>query len=158
MKTAIVYYSLDGNCDFTARHLGKLLGADIVKIELLKEVKYKGFMKILWGGMQVVFKKTPALKPYNFDPSLYDLIIIGTPVWAGSPCSPVNSLLSHTKITGRKIALFACHAGGPGDVMKKLKSSLEGNNIISSLDICKAVTNPEKTCQKLDEWVKIFNN
>jgi flavodoxin len=157
MKTAIVYYSLDGNCDFTARHLGKILNADIVKIELLNEIKYKGFLRILWGGMQVLLKKTPALKPYNFDPSLYDLIIIGTPVWAGSPCSPVNSFLAQAKITGRKIALFACHAGGPGNAMNKLKSALEGNTVISTLDILKAVNNPGETSQKTDEWVKTFN-
>jgi flavodoxin len=157
MKTAIVYYSLDGNCDFAASHLGKLLSADIVKLELLKEIKYKGFLKIAWGGMQVVCKKTPALKPYNFDLSLYDLIIIGTPVWAGSPCSPINSFLSQTKITGKKIALFACHAGGPGEVINKLNSALEGNSIISSLDIIKAAKTPDETRQKLDEWVKTFN-
>ena len=154
MKTAVIFYSYDGNCTFTARQIGKLLNADIVQVETVDNKKRRGLFKILWGGMQVVLNKLPALKPLNFDAAPYDLLILGSPVWASSPAPAIKAFLSQTKISGKKIALFMSHAGGMGDAMVKFKASLEGNTIVSEIDFNSPVKNAEKTIQQIEEWVK----
>jgi len=102
MKTALIYYSLSGNCAYVAAHLQERLKTDCFEIKLANDKKRKGFFAILWGVAMVLSKKLPALKPVNFDPSSYDLIILGAPVWASSLAPPMNSFLSKNKISGKK--------------------------------------------------------
>ena len=154
MKTAVVFYSYDGNCKYTARQIGSLLKADLVQVEPVKEKRRPKFAMFFSGGIQVVFNKKPALKPYAFDASQYDLLILGTPVWAGSPAPAIKIFLSQTKISGKKIALFVCHAGGPGKAMDKLKAELKDNTIVSEIDLHTPALNAEKAMQQIEEWVK----
>jgi len=156
MKTAVVFYSLDGNCAFTARKIGKLLNADIIHVQTKDEKKRRKFIKIIWGVIQVMSKKIPELKPVNFDPAAYDLIILGAPVWASSPAPAMKAFFSQTKIEGKKLALFMCHAGGMGDAMIKFKAMLQGNSIISEMDFNDPVkpNNMENAIQQIEEWVK----
>jgi flavodoxin len=155
MKTAVVFYSHDGNCAFVAEQIKAQLNADMVRLCTEDEKKRGGFAKYFWGGVQVFMHKKPALKPYQFDPAAYELIIIGTPVWAASPAPPVQTFLSETKISGKKVALFICHAGGKGEAMQKFKSLLADNTIAAEIDfINPAVKNREMAKQQLDLWLK----
>ena len=159
MKTAVVFYSLDGNCVYIAAQINDRLNADTVRLRLSDEKKHGKIGKFFWGGGMVFLRKKPPLKPYTFDPSGYDLIIIGMPVWAGSPAPPVRTFLSQTKITGKKIALFVCHAGGMGNALKKFKAMLPGNEIAAEADFINPVTgDSEKVKQQIEEWVKKLEN
>jgi flavodoxin len=155
MKTAVVFYSLDGNCAFVAEQLKAKLNADLIRIQTKDDKKRGKVGKMLWGVDMVFGRKKPPLKPYTFDPAAYDLIIIGAPVWAGSPAPPLKTFLSQTKINGKKVALFVCHAGGKGDALEKFKALLPGNDIVAGADF----TNPakgdkEKVKQQIADWVK----
>jgi len=46
--------------------------------------KSKGFMKYFWGGRAVMRNIKPELLPLNKDIQEYDVLFIGTPVWAFS--------------------------------------------------------------------------
>jgi len=154
MKISVVFYSYDGNCAFIARQIAKALKADLFQIQTVNERKPSGFTKYIWGGRQVVFNNLPALKPIDFDASAYDLIILGTPVWAFSPAPAMKSFLSKTKISGKKVALFMCHAGGPKKAMIKFKSMLADNNIVSEIDFNNPVLDAENSMQKTETWAK----
>ena len=155
MKIAVVFYSYDGNCAFIAEQIKAQVNADLVRLYTQDEKKRGGLSKMFWGGVQVLMHKKPALKPYQFDPAAYDLIIIGTPVWAASPAPPVQTFLSETKISKKKIALFICHAGGKGGALQKIRSLLTGNTIVAEKDfINPAAKNPEAAKQQLDQWLK----
>ena len=158
MKTAVVYYSYDGNCAFVAEQIKVQLNADVVRLKPVKEKRRSGFAKIFFGVLQVVTKKEPELKPYSLDPAACDLIILGTPVWAGSPAPAIRSFLSNTNISGKKLALFVCHAGGKGEAIGKLKSLLADNTIVSEIDFLNPATeNPEEQKKKIEDWVKTIN-
>ena len=157
MKTAVVYYSYDGNCAFVAEQIAALLKADLVQIQTVDQKKRRGFLKMLWGGAQVMFGKLPPLKPVNFDAVSFDLIILGTPVWASSPAPAMKAFLSQTKFSGKKVALFMCHAGGMGEAMNKFKSMLTDNTIVSEIDFSTLLKNQEKAKQQIEEWVKKLN-
>ena len=156
MKTAVVYYSLDGNCAYTAKLIGKILKADIINVQLTDEKKRNGIAKMFWGVMQVMSGKLPVIKPVNFDAEIYDLIILGTPVWASSPAPAMKAFLSQTKISGKKIALYMCHAGGLGNAMEKFRASLEGGSVISEINLNNPVKfiNLEKSKLEIETWAK----
>jgi flavodoxin len=158
MKTAVIFYSYEGNCALVAQEIKNLLNADLVQVRLKKEKKRSGFAKFFWGCTMSLFHKRPGLKPYDFDPTAYDLIVMGVPVWAGSPAPPINSFLSQTKITGKKLALFVCHAGGRGEALGKLKARLKGNDIVSEADFASPLKqNPDELKRQIQDWAKGFS-
>jgi flavodoxin len=154
MKTAVVYYSYEGNCAFAAERIGSQLGADVLRLYTADEKQRSGFAKYFWGGGMVAMHRKPALKPYQFDPSAYDLIIIGAPVWAASPAPPIQTFLDAQKLTGKRIALFVCHAGGKGKALDKFKSLLAGNTIAAEADFCNPGKGGEAAEKQIDEWVR----
>jgi len=155
MKTAIVFYSLDENCHFIAKQLKKALNADLIRLETVDSKKRGKIGKIIWGVAMVMFKKMPPLKPYNFDPSAYDLIIMGVPVWGGTPAPPIRTFLSQTKISGKKIALFISHGGEPGKAIDEFKALLEGNTFVGELELKDPIKSEiTETVHRLENWAK----
>ena len=112
MKTAVVYYSMHGNCRYVAEKTAKELGADIVELVPVKAYPDKGAMQFIWGGSAVTFKKKPDLEPYKFDADDYELVIIATPVWASNFTPPHRTFFENNDLTGKKIAVIATSAGG----------------------------------------------
>ena len=147
MKTAVVYYSYEGNCAFVAEQIKPVLNADLLRLETVSKNGFFVFIRSLLTG------KKPALKPHGFEPSNYDLIVLGAPVWAFSPASAMQSFLSETKINGKKIALFLCHGGSMKKAMDKFKKILDGNTIVSEIDFNSPAKNDsEKQKERIDDW------
>jgi flavodoxin len=154
MKTLVIYYSYDGNSALVAEALKRAADADVLEIKTEDETKRTGFAKYVWGGKQVFTHVQPKLKPYTVTIEDYDRIIIGGPVWAGTPVPALQSFLGETKISGKKLGLFLCHAGGKGKAMDKLKALLPGNTIAGEIDFI----NPGKldraaVAKQVGEWV-----
>jgi len=157
MKTAVIYYTLDGNCAIVAREIKDKLGADVIQLYTQDEKKRSMIGKMFWGGGMVFSGKKPPLKPYTFDSSAYELIIIGAPVWAGSPAPPILTFLSEAGITGKKIALFVCHGGGKGKSLEKFKTWLAGNDIVAEADFREpAKGGGDEVKHQIADWVKGF--
>ena len=155
MKTAIIYYSYEGNCALIAEILKAAISADVFEIKTLDGKKRTGFFLYLWGGAQAIFNKKPAIHPVSADLNTYDLIILGSPVWAGSPAPAIASFIADKKISGKKLALFCCHGGGMGKALEKLKALLPGNTIISEADFKYPARGDRATLkQKIDGWAK----
>jgi flavodoxin len=154
MKTAVVYYSLNGNCDIIAQEIKTRLNADLLRLHTEKEKPRRGPVGFLWAiGVMLGIIKAP-LKPYTFAPAAYDLIFIGAPVWGGAPARPIQDFLAETGITGKKTALFVCHAGGEGQALDKFKAMLPGNDIAAETSFVDPVKNSEDAKQEAADWVK----
>ena len=71
--------------------------------------------QMLVGGMQSTFGKKPKIKgvPDNID--YYDEIILGTPIWAGLPASPVNTFIRKYGVADKIHAVFTFSGGGDND-------------------------------------------
>ncbi|HKM07822.1 MAG TPA: hypothetical protein VJ869_12645 [Sphaerochaeta sp.] len=84
------------------------------------------FLQYFWAGKSAVFHDKPELSNKQIDLSLYDTLIIATPVWAGNISSPVRSFLSTYATEGKQVYLVATNSGGPFEkcfaVMRKLLS------------------------------------
>jgi flavodoxin len=156
MKTAVVYYSFDGNCAFVAEEIKTQLNADLIRLQTKDDKKRGKIGKMIWGCSMVFSRKKPPLKPYSFDSSKYDLIILGVPVWAGSPAPPIKTFLGETNLSGKQIALFVCHAGGKGKSLVTFKT-LQTGSIISEIDFKEPAKNAEDSKKHIANWVKSFN-
>ena len=113
MKELIVYYSMSGNTEDTAKKIASLRGADLLRIDPVKAYPDKGFRKFFWGGKSAVMAEKPELKSYSFKAEDYDRIIIGTPVWASTFAPPIRTFLSENKevLKTKRLAVFACQSG-----------------------------------------------
>lgn len=142
-KTLIVYYSLEGNVDFVAKKIAETLGADIFRIETLKEYPKKGLLKFFHGGKDVVSGIKPELKGEL--PSLegYDKLVIGAPVWAAKPAAPLNTFFDKVDLSGKKCYAFASSAGGNSKKCLEIMAS-EIAKKGGTVEACAEFTNPLK--------------
>lgn len=135
MKTAVIYYSLEGNTEFIAKKIAEKTQGDMIKLVPEKNYPTGKISKFFWGGKSVMFGEKPKLKNTPIDVESYDRIFIGTPIWAGKFTPPINTFLNTCKIRGKDIILFACHGGGGADkCFNKMKDILKDNNIIGTYD------------------------
>ena len=130
LKIAVVYYSLDGNTEHVANSIGATVKADLIKIKPLKDLKKKGFLKYFFGGMQVVLGAKPAIQVIKQNINSYDIIVIGTPVWANSYVPAIKTFMAKYPLKNKKIALYCCYDGNQGKTIKNLKKRLKNNTFI----------------------------
>ncbi len=114
MKDLIVYYSMSGNTKFAAEQIARQLGADLLRLVPEKPYPERGLKKFLTGGRSAIAGQTPALLPFDTDPSQYDRIILGMPLWAGTVTPPLRTFLTENRerLAGKRFAAFVCSGGG----------------------------------------------
>jgi flavodoxin len=134
LKKLVVYYSLEGHTRLIAEAIAAEIEADLLALTPRKELRSQGLMRYVWGGGQVVMQRRPHLEPFSVDPSAYDLLFIGTPVWAFSYTPPLRTFFSRTPLRGKAIALFCTHEGGPGKTLRRMEAALAGNDILGEAD------------------------
>ena len=143
MKTAIVYYSMSGNCDYTARKIAEQIDADLIRIEPEKTYPDSGFRKFFWAGKSAVMGEIPGLRPYSFDAGKYGRVIFGFPVWASNPTPPIHTFIRDNadSIRGKKLAAFTCFSGGGADkALAKLKKYLDADALEAELILVDPLT------------------
>lgn len=158
MKTIVVYFSLEGNTKYVADIIAEYIKADTLRLEPVKDYHRGNFSKFFWGGKSVVFGEKPKLVSYNFDANKYDLIIIGTPVWAGSFTPPVKTFLRENDLSNKKIALYACNSGDDAEkCFSKLKQEIPNSDVIATLTLAEPkVKQLEENSVKIKEFCNRF--
>lgn len=112
MKTLVVYFSRTGNTQALAEQIAHACSADLEGIE---EGYYRlGMMGYLRSVVEGIAQKEIPIRPSTLDPADYDLVVLGTPIWAWNMASPVRSYLTRHRGLFRNLALF-CTYGGAGD-------------------------------------------
>ena len=109
MRTLVVFYSRSGNTRKVARKIAGLINSDIE--ELLDKNSRKGPLGLLKSVVEVMKHKRARLQPTIKNPSLYDLVLIGTPIWGNKISSPVITYMEDNKDKFKKTALFCTAAG-----------------------------------------------
>jgi flavodoxin len=112
-RILVVFYS---RSDTTAELAGRLAGELDADYERLREVEYHrraGPFGYLRSILDVVRKRPSHLQPMKHALSDYDVILIGTPVWASRASTPVSTWISQHWHELRTTAFF-CTMGGSG--------------------------------------------
>ena len=155
MKKLVVFYSLTGNTRLVAETIAKAAGADILELVPEKEAPSGSFRRMVWGGRTAFMRAKPALKPLALDPSGYDMYFLGTPVWAWTMAPPLNTFISEHGLSGKPVALFCCHGGGPGKALERMREALPGAVSAGELALKEPGSNdtPEQL-KNVAEWAR----
>jgi len=153
LKTLVTYFSLEGNTKCIGDSIASILKADVEEIKPNRPIEAGKFMNYYWGGDMEHPDET--VESIQNDPRKYDMIFIGTPVWAWAPAPPIYTLLRKYKLRGKKIALFTCSEGERGKTFKKMEKLLPGNDIISKREFINPRKDMDGSCSlKANQWAR----
>jgi len=124
MRPLVVYYSRTGSNKTMAEAIAKAIAGDCSEIVDCR--KRNGVLGFLRSGSDACRRKLTHIE-LKVDPAAHDLIIIGTPIWAGRMTPAARTFLTNYKLTGKQLAFFSVSGGGTAeeafDEMKRLAPS-----------------------------------
>ena len=152
MKSLVVYYSRTGNARFVAETIAAEVGADIEEVIDLK--KRSGPIGFLTGGSDARRGKETEISPTTKSPAEYDLIIVGTPVWASRPSPAIITYLKKNDLSGKKVALFFTHGGKKPTAFDETKALIPNSDFIGQLSLINPLTTKEESEKQITDWCK----
>jgi flavodoxin len=119
-KILVVCFSGGGTTLHLAMDIAQALNADMEQIE--EATPRSGALGYVRSVIEAVAKGIPTVRTRR-DPRDYDLVILGTPVWAGTMASPVRSYLVQNRDRLPQLAFFATMGGhGAEQVLSELQT------------------------------------
>ena len=111
MKSLVAYYSRTNITKKLAEDIAAKTDSDIEEIK--PKVNYQGKLGYARGGKHAIQEKIIDLEELKYDPQDYDVIYLGTPVWASKAANP---LITYIKLNEGKFndVKFFITAGGSG--------------------------------------------
>jgi len=114
MRAVVIYYSYSGNtksvADILAEYLKQKYEVKVLRLEAIDEST--SFFR---RAIRALFHKKAKVSSINFDLSNYDLICLGTPVWAFAPAPAMNTYLNKCfGLEGKPVVLFTTYGSGAG--------------------------------------------
>jgi flavodoxin len=130
MRSLVAFYSRTGNTRIVAEALAAALGADIEAI--VSETQGKGTGQLV---LRTVLKTRARIGATKKDVSLYDLVVVGTPVWARNVSGPVRTYLDQNKRKFHSVAFFCTYGGSGSEKALKTMEKLCGRPAAGKLDV-----------------------
>jgi flavodoxin len=109
MKPLVVFYSRTGATKQVGDALAETLNCD--SEELLDKKKRSGPLGFVRSARDARAKKLTTLAETTHDPAIYDLVILGTPIWGGTLSSAMRTYITNNKAKFGRVAFF-CTQGG----------------------------------------------
>jgi flavodoxin len=134
MKSLVVYYSRTGNTKTVGEAIAKEWGADCEEIIDLK--KRTGLRPIRWliAGKDAWRRKLTKIRTQK-KPENYDIIIVGTPIWAGKMTPAVRTYLTTNKLDGKKVGFFCTAARGTEKAFEEMEKLVPRASVVGTLGI-----------------------
>lgn len=114
MKILIVFYSKTNNTKELAEKILQKFSDHNVSIEkdiIIDKRNRKGLLGFINGGRDAMKKNLTEINYGISDVSDYDMVLIGTPVWANTVTPAVRTYLEKNKQSFKKVSFFST-AGG----------------------------------------------
>jgi len=171
-KALVVFYSMDEGTKAIAEEIASTIKADVLRLVTKSEAEKRyyqhaespdrmdeleipeGEVRYIWGVESVDMNEAPALEDFELNPSNYDLVIVGTPVWSLNYAPPLNSFFSKVSLEGKKVAFFCTHEGMIGSTFKTMEKELESSVVIDVIDFQNVSMNLESNLKKAQDWAK----
>lgn len=130
MDILVVYYTRTGNTRKIAEELAEELDAELE--EIIDTTKRSGIIGWLRSGYHATREKLTEIKGIEKDPSNYDLIILGTPNWAGKLTPALRTYIKRYKDQFNNLAYFITLGGRKGnELIKSIGQFCEQNPVVS---------------------------
>ncbi|MBW2972181.1 hypothetical protein KY359_04055 [Candidatus Woesearchaeota archaeon] len=109
MKALVVYYSRTGTTKKVADEIVRLLKCDSERILDVKD--RSGPLGYMRSGKEGMKRIIPEIKETEKDPSKYDIVILGTPIWGWNMASPMRAYLAKNSEKLGRVAFFITQGG-----------------------------------------------
>jgi flavodoxin len=109
----VAYYSWTGKTDKVGRAIAAALSADVEEIRELKP--RKGFFAFMRAAIEASRRKASLISAPATDAAAYDVVILGTPVWAGEMAPALRAYIEREKTKFKDVAFFCTLGGANGE-------------------------------------------
>lgn len=133
MKALVVYYSRTGTTKKVGDAIAKALKCPVEELSDAKN--RRGPIGYLRCGKDIITRRMLNLKPLKKDPSKYDIVIIGTPVWFRLPSSLVRTYMLKNSGKFKKVAFFCTYMGTGAKNCFSNMEALCGKKAVALFDI-----------------------
>ena len=155
MKSLVVYYTRTGNARFAAETIAAEIVADVEEVIDMKN--RSGKLAYLTGGAAARRGKETEIAPTKKSPADYDLIIVGTPVWASRPAPAITTYLKKNNLSGKKVALFFTQGGKKPSAIDQTKALIPNSEFLGVLTLIEPLDNKAESEKQITEWCKTLN-
>lgn len=151
IKALIVYYSRTGTTRKAAERISKLLGCDVEEIQDV--TNRSGKLAFIKAGRDALRKRLTTLDKVKNDPGIYDVVIIGTPVWANKMSTPIRTYISQYKGSFKKVAFFCTQEGTDESLFNDMESLCEKKPIATLNLLRKQEVESDNCPEKINNFV-----
>jgi len=152
MKILVVFYSRSGRTKKVSEAISDILKCD--KEEIFDTKNRKGIPGFLSAGTDANLRRLTEIKEIKRNPSLYDLVIIGTPVWSANISTPVRTYISLHKEDFKKVAFFCTRLGSDAEKVFMDMENLCQKKPIALLELTSKEIKRNIYTKKIEEFVK----
>ena len=128
----VVYYSRTGATAKIAKEISRELKCDIEEVHDRKS--RKGILRWFVAGRDGTLKRTTIIEKTVHDPSVYDLVVIGTPLWVNTTPA-IRTYLKENADKFKEVAFFCTMGGSSGKNAFEEMSQITGKKPIAVMDI-----------------------
>ena len=160
MRACIIYFSLTDNTHKLAQIISQELKHKNFDVDLLRLEPVDGAGTFAGQGMTALQRKRVNIGDVNFDLSMYDMIWLGSPVWAFSPAPALNTYLDKCYgLDGKKVVVFYTYGSGTGKgrAVRIVNEMLEHKKIKSSHSLLIAqrdLKNSQAVSNRVNEFLE----
>ena len=154
-QTAVVFYSLEGNVRHLAHAIAAATEADCIELKPLVHERDTELAEYVWGDMRIICSPKPQLEPPARDPTDYDLVFLGSPVWKGGVAPPILSFLDDHDFFKKRFALFCSYSGRAGSFFDQANRLMLGCNIVGTIGFRDPLRfGADRSAGQIAEWAR----
>ena len=111
-KILVAYYSLTGKTERVANAIADASNGQLYRIQVLNPYPADSKERRSELEREIENNYLPPLVANSVNPENYDIIFLGSPVWANHISQPVKSFLAQYDLAGKRVIPFVTHSGG----------------------------------------------
>jgi len=128
VRACVIFYSYSGITRGIAESIRNAGGCDL--IEVRTKTPYSSFTAYTTGVLRSRRMACDPIIPDEIDVSGYDLLIIGTPVWAWKPAPAINAAVRALRgCEGKMAVIFTTCINQPGEALPLLSKALADRGV-----------------------------
>ncbi len=157
MNMLIAFYSRTDNTKKIAELISNSLNCEYEEIIDVK--KRTGFIIGFFRcGYAATREKLTTIKEGQKNPELYDLVILGTPIWNKRMTPAIRTYISDNKGKFKKVAFFCTEGEKGGSETFESMANLCDNEPLSTLEITKKEIKKGYHIDKINSFIREIKN
>ena len=152
MKILVVFYSRSGKTKKVAEAISEILKCN--KEEIFDTKNRKGIPGFLSAGTDANLRRLTTIKEIKNIPSLYDLVIIGTPIWSSNISTPIRTYLSLYQEDFKKVAFFCTRLSSDSKKVFDDIKNITQKTPLALLELSSREVARDQYMQKVKEFIE----